>query len=218
MWYFYFFFFFSSRRRHTRCSRDWSSDVCSSDLVRVVGDEAGQGGLSGAGRPPEDARAHVAAADQLPQRLAGPEEVVLAEELLERRRAHAGGEGLATAPLTAALEEGGFRHGKGETGNGKRVARKRIRSATHWYRGMHDAVLSWPYATARAVGRLACGAGARRDCVSAHDDIPARQAFRTHGSDPTRGGLGPREHGGGICSEHHGAIHSLLEDLARVRR
>src|SRR2546429_9868448 len=28
-------FFFSSRRRHTRCSRDWSSDVCSSDLVRV---------------------------------------------------------------------------------------------------------------------------------------------------------------------------------------
>src|SRR2546422_7283632 len=28
------FFFFSSRRRHTRCSRDWSSDVCSSDLHR----------------------------------------------------------------------------------------------------------------------------------------------------------------------------------------
>src|SRR5690606_40069173 len=27
------FFFFSSRRRHTRFSRDWSSDVCSSDLV-----------------------------------------------------------------------------------------------------------------------------------------------------------------------------------------
>src|SRR5256884_3943878 len=28
----FFHFFFSSRRRHTRCSRDWSSDVCSSDL------------------------------------------------------------------------------------------------------------------------------------------------------------------------------------------
>src|SRR6266542_1767200 len=27
------FFFFSSRRRHTRCYRDWSSDVCSSDLA-----------------------------------------------------------------------------------------------------------------------------------------------------------------------------------------
>src|SRR2546429_7723743 len=31
------FFFFSSRRRHTRCSRDWSSDVCSSDLHDVQG-------------------------------------------------------------------------------------------------------------------------------------------------------------------------------------
>src|SRR5690606_39683908 len=29
----YFLFFFSSRRRHTRFSRDWSSDVCSSDLL-----------------------------------------------------------------------------------------------------------------------------------------------------------------------------------------
>src|SRR6266403_4540757 len=29
---FLFFFFFSSRRRHTRSLRDWSSDVCSSDL------------------------------------------------------------------------------------------------------------------------------------------------------------------------------------------
>src|SRR5690606_40493428 len=29
----FFFFFFSSRRRHTRFSRDWSSDVCSSDLI-----------------------------------------------------------------------------------------------------------------------------------------------------------------------------------------
>src|SRR3989449_2884904 len=30
------FFFFSSRRRHTRCSRDWSSDVCSSDLNTIL--------------------------------------------------------------------------------------------------------------------------------------------------------------------------------------
>src|SRR5438067_5509743 len=27
------YFFFSSRRRHTRSKRDWSSDVCSSDLL-----------------------------------------------------------------------------------------------------------------------------------------------------------------------------------------
>src|SRR5439155_4926177 len=29
-------FFFSSRRRHTRWPRDWSSDVCSSDLGRDI--------------------------------------------------------------------------------------------------------------------------------------------------------------------------------------
>src|SRR5437868_514205 len=37
------FFFFSSRRRHTRSKRDWSSDVCSSDLtlrnLKLDGDE-----------------------------------------------------------------------------------------------------------------------------------------------------------------------------------
>src|SRR5690606_39657475 len=31
--------FCSSRRRHTRFSRDWSSDVCSSDLHRIFGEE-----------------------------------------------------------------------------------------------------------------------------------------------------------------------------------
>src|SRR6266498_4291398 len=40
------FFFFSSRRRHTRCGRDWSSDVCSSDLagqpVRLPGVQGGE--------------------------------------------------------------------------------------------------------------------------------------------------------------------------------
>src|SRR5438067_11603817 len=30
------FFFFSSRRRHTRSKRDWSSDVCSSDLLVLL--------------------------------------------------------------------------------------------------------------------------------------------------------------------------------------
>src|SRR5256884_69608 len=36
------FFFFSSRRRHTRCSGDWSSDVCSSDLPASVSVLQGQ--------------------------------------------------------------------------------------------------------------------------------------------------------------------------------
>src|SRR5438105_15434289 len=33
---FFHFFFFSSRRRHTRSTRDWSSDVCSSDLWQLA--------------------------------------------------------------------------------------------------------------------------------------------------------------------------------------
>src|SRR5437899_10263686 len=33
-------FFFTSRRRHTRCLSDWSSDVCSSDLLVNGGAEA----------------------------------------------------------------------------------------------------------------------------------------------------------------------------------
>src|SRR3989454_6019956 len=33
----FFFFFFSSRRRHTRLQGDWSSDVCSSDLIGPLG-------------------------------------------------------------------------------------------------------------------------------------------------------------------------------------
>src|SRR5699024_10467363 len=36
VFYIFFFFFFSSRRRHTRSKRDWSSDVCSSDLLPVL--------------------------------------------------------------------------------------------------------------------------------------------------------------------------------------
>src|SRR5207245_3527124 len=38
-------FFFSSRRRHTRCYRDWSSDVCSSDLLLTYRQAEGALGL-----------------------------------------------------------------------------------------------------------------------------------------------------------------------------
>src|SRR5947209_9727241 len=50
---FRFFFFFSSRRRHTRYWRDWSSDVCSSDL-RVL--PAWPAGIGRATFPPCPAR------------------------------------------------------------------------------------------------------------------------------------------------------------------
>src|SRR5438034_3099331 len=45
-----FFFFFSSRRRHTRSLCDWSSDVCSSDLVG-----GRRGGRPAGARPPRGA-------------------------------------------------------------------------------------------------------------------------------------------------------------------
>src|SRR5438874_12766332 len=46
----FFFFFFSSRRRHTRSLRDWSSDVCSSDLPGWV--TRGRSRRNGNGRNP----------------------------------------------------------------------------------------------------------------------------------------------------------------------
>src|SRR5215207_11439158 len=49
----FLFFFFSSRRRHTSSTRDWSSDVCSSDLpdpapsrLCAPGSSSGSGGYS----------------------------------------------------------------------------------------------------------------------------------------------------------------------------
>src|SRR3712207_854957 len=43
---YYVFFFFSSRRRHTRYWRDWSSDVCSSDLLAASDVFVGKAGPS----------------------------------------------------------------------------------------------------------------------------------------------------------------------------
>src|SRR5690606_40712939 len=47
-----FVFFFSSRRRHTRFSRDWSSDVCSSDLVIRAITNPMDGAIAGTIYPP----------------------------------------------------------------------------------------------------------------------------------------------------------------------
>src|SRR6266496_6318801 len=44
------FFFFSSRRRHTRSLRDWSSDVCSSDLDEIRDLVSGEPNLPGGKR------------------------------------------------------------------------------------------------------------------------------------------------------------------------
>src|SRR5699024_11774827 len=75
-------FFFSSRRRHTRSKRDWSSDVCSSDLVARAADV-----------DPAPSRVFVASAGGVLADPTGPLHwpvtVVLAEDASEEERARA---------------------------------------------------------------------------------------------------------------------------------
>src|SRR2546427_10417602 len=87
-----FLFFFSSRRRHTRFDCDWSSDVCSSDLGTLAGQQSEiHDRLNEFGA--ELARTKVARAEQ-EERLA----------FLERMRASAGKEGNVATPELLALE------------------------------------------------------------------------------------------------------------------
>ena len=57
-----------------------------------AGNDLGEGGLAGAGRAPEDHRRGVIALDLHAQRLARPDQVLLANEFIERARAHAVGQ------------------------------------------------------------------------------------------------------------------------------
>src|SRR5215471_20564095 len=57
------FFFFSSRRRHTRSLRDWSSDVCSSDLHKAV-EHMRRSRLHALEEPPSGIDCYVVFADQ----------------------------------------------------------------------------------------------------------------------------------------------------------
>ena len=56
-----------------------------------VGDDARQRGLAGAGRPVEDHRAELVGLDRAAQQPARPHDVLLADELVQRARAHPGG-------------------------------------------------------------------------------------------------------------------------------
>src|SRR5690348_18456162 len=55
------FFFFSSRRRHTRWTGDWSSDVCSSDLIEKNAEELVEAEGRNTGKPN-----HVTMAEEIP--------------------------------------------------------------------------------------------------------------------------------------------------------
>src|SRR5207249_7079165 len=61
-------FFFSSRRRHTRSKRDWSSDVCSSDLIGLAcagGADTGEPDAEGERIEPLDVESDDRRADEI---------------------------------------------------------------------------------------------------------------------------------------------------------
>src|SRR5690606_39595781 len=85
-----YLFFFSSRRRHTRFSRDWSSDVCSSDLVVKIGTNiltaraSWEGGLpetSFNGKPIKEGQIDLAFLERMAGQISG-----LREQRSEERR------------------------------------------------------------------------------------------------------------------------------------
>src|SRR5688572_33049695 len=59
--------------------------------VRLARDEAREGGLAGTRRPPEDQRVQLPLFERTAQWFAGPDDLVLADKLVERARAHAVG-------------------------------------------------------------------------------------------------------------------------------
>src|SRR5438045_7774908 len=77
------FFFFSSRRRHTRCLSDWSSDVCSSDLIREPDGSRGATEPIGKHTSERDPSNDVAGAVQIRVETLGPAELIVREPMPE---------------------------------------------------------------------------------------------------------------------------------------
>ena len=74
-------------------------------LPEALRQQAGERGLAGAGRPPEDDRAELAAREHAPERGLGAQQVVLAHQLVERARPQPVGERL---PGVAGVLGGGI--------------------------------------------------------------------------------------------------------------
>src|SRR5205807_9479009 len=79
-----FVFFFSSRRRHTRLQGDWSSDVCSSDLLGISGADLARQLLDTEPRiatPGGRDRGDEASISITPYQMASGEETIVAEKI-----------------------------------------------------------------------------------------------------------------------------------------
>src|SRR2546422_2980281 len=150
----FFFFFFSSRRRHTRCSRDWSSDVCSSDL----GGE-GPGPPRGRARP-HDARARLRRRAVARQGVPCRELSAAPRHVREGRRLRLGGRGAgARAGLRRALQGGRLaRDGPGRPARRPAVLRPGVVQPG---RGRPDPVSRAGLAVTALLGALLLGSSAR---------------------------------------------------------
>src|SRR5207245_7729107 len=78
-------FFISSRRRHTRCYRDWSSDVCSSDLAAMRRGDLSELLALGSAYQIYDPKTTVALPNGRFQRQAFPGNIIPPERSEERR-------------------------------------------------------------------------------------------------------------------------------------
>ena len=92
-------------------------------LAGRAGDEAGDGGLAGAGRSPEDHRREPVGLDEDAQRPAGPEQLLLADHLVERARPQAGRQ---RRPALEPLGDGGAEE---VVGHRSMVRPRRVRHA-----------------------------------------------------------------------------------------
>jgi hypothetical protein len=83
--------------------------------IGLGGDDAGEGGLAGAGRTPEDDRGQLSGFDEAPQQAAGAHEVLLTHVVVEAAGTHARGEG-RTGQVFGTGEGDAFRLDEGRLG------------------------------------------------------------------------------------------------------
>src|SRR6266511_1294161 len=110
----FFLFFFSSRRRHTIFSRDWSSDVCSSDLLSGI-------------REPDERRVGEQLQPQVEREHFAGKARLCETRRLPRRR----GEALVAAARRAAARDDDARAGMCEVGEKLLVLVEHLRSDGH---------------------------------------------------------------------------------------
>ena len=76
-----------------------TADSAHEARARLAGEQARQRGLAAPGRPPQDQRRQLRRLERAAQQLAGAEQVLLPDELVERSRPHPLGQRLAAAIL-----------------------------------------------------------------------------------------------------------------------